>query len=183
MITYCASCIAEVEGDDWFHAKGCPVAKELRDSYCTPVDLAVALGRFTLDPCSNPRSVIVADRVCSLETGTDGLACFWHGEDVFVNGPFSDLLPWAAKLVEARSFVFLCNTDHSTKWWKAAVQSGGCYRFDLDKRQQFIAPPHIRSTTNNKPQSLLCDLNAYNRILERVSGLGRWWLSSDRRAA
>ena len=185
----CVSCIAELDGDNWYHAQGCPVAKKLRDEYCTPAPLAEALGRFTLDVASNRRSLIHTDRVCGTDfpefitssggwAGHDSLAISWADEDVFCNGPFSNLLPFAEKLHEARSFVFLCNTDHSTAWWRAAVKSGGHYRFDLATRQQFDPPPHIRRSTNNKPQSLLCDVNAYCRIAHRLTGMGTWWLAA-----
>lgn len=175
----CEACSVGWDASKWYHAKKCPVAKALRDTYCTPKALAGALGRFTLDPCSNPRSAIAADRTCALESNTDGLAISWAGEDVFVNGPFSNLLPWAEKLGEARTKVFLCNTDHSTRWWKAAVAAGCIYRFDLGTRQQFDPPPHIRRSTNNKPQSLLCDWGAAVRIDKALVGMGQWWMVRD----
>lgn len=43
-----------------------------RGSYVTPEWLARRLPRFDLDPFSNPRSHIVADRACMLERGDDG---------------------------------------------------------------------------------------------------------------
>jgi hypothetical protein len=183
--TECAWTLEDTDhGLDWFHADKCPVAKTLRDCYCTPIDLAAALGRFTLDVASNPRSAIQSDKYYGPEFEPDDPRCLgpnslvhpWADEDLFCNGPFSDLLPFAEKLHEARSFVFLCNTSHETKWWKAVVACGGRYELKLARRQQFIAPPHIRSSGNNKPQSLLCDRRAYHRLAIALEDLGQWWI-------
>jgi hypothetical protein len=43
-----------------------------RGSWRTRRELALAVGRFDLDPFSNPDSHILADRVCMLEDGGDG---------------------------------------------------------------------------------------------------------------
>jgi hypothetical protein len=47
--------------------------KEGRDSACTPKWLAELLGKFDLDPCSNPRSHVQAQKRLMLESGDDGL--------------------------------------------------------------------------------------------------------------
>jgi len=52
---------------------------------------------FDTDPCSNPRSLITADRHLSLENGDDGLVAE-RGWSVFCNPPYSDPLPWAKRL-------------------------------------------------------------------------------------
>lgn len=44
----------------------------LRGSWVTRKEVALAVGRFDLDPFANPRSHILAERVCMLEDGGDG---------------------------------------------------------------------------------------------------------------
>lgn len=44
-----------------------------RGTYCTPKEWAIAVGRWGLDPFSNPRSHILAGEHLSLERGDDGL--------------------------------------------------------------------------------------------------------------
>jgi hypothetical protein len=43
-----------------------------RGTWCTAEKVARAIGRFDLDPFSNPRSHILADASCQLERGDDG---------------------------------------------------------------------------------------------------------------
>ncbi len=62
------------------------------DGWCTPEWLADDLGPFHLDPCSNTRSHIRSVITCLREE--DGLTFPWHGS-VFVNCPYSNVMPWA----------------------------------------------------------------------------------------
>lgn len=171
----CSLCDFETDDHTWYHASDCPIGKSLRDSWTTPDWLTSLLGRFSLDPCSNERSAVSADRhVCLPE---DGLAISWKDHDVFLNGPYSDLLPWAVKCAEARSVIALVNHDHSTEWYRAFGRSGLHWEFKFNKRIKFIPPPHIRQSSNSKPQSLLCTWNAAVRIDKALMelDLGSWW--------
>lgn len=62
------------------------VVDDITDAQCTPRDLALDLGTFDLDPCSNPRSHILARVSFQLERGEDGLAAAWSGA-VYCNPP------------------------------------------------------------------------------------------------
>ncbi len=94
------------------------------DAQCTPRDLALALGRFDLDVCSNPRSHILADRSLMLENGDDGLADPWttaagRPASVFCNKPYSYPDPWCERLRAHRgSWVALPKYDCTTAWWR-----------------------------------------------------------------
>ncbi len=93
------------------------------DAQCTPRDLALDLGVFGLDPCSNPRSHIQALRTYQLERGEDGLALPWTlggltPASVFVNGPYSNPLPWCERLRAHRApWACLWKMDSTTKWF------------------------------------------------------------------
>ena len=87
------------------------------DAQCTPRDLAMELGKFDLDPCSNPRSHIKASARYMLERGQDGLAQAWFGR-VYCNPPYSDPLPWSERLrAHEATWVALVKLDPTTRWW------------------------------------------------------------------
>ena len=93
-----------------------------RDSWCTPRELALAIGPVDLDPCSNPRSHIVAARTFSLEEGQDGLqlARFVSRRmRTHVNPPYSrgSVIQWVHAYRHTR-FDFLVRHDTRTEWWR-----------------------------------------------------------------
>lgn len=103
------------------------------DAQCTPRHLALALGRFDLDPCSNPLSHILADRTCMLEHGQDGLTDLWTVDgttatppaSVWSNGPYSKPMPWIERLVAHQApWASLWKLDVTTAWFRLAVSRG-----------------------------------------------------------
>jgi hypothetical protein len=133
--------------------------KANRDSWCTPKWLADELPAVDTDPCSNPRSHVRAVGSYSLEKGEDGLVLPWVGL-VYVNGPYSNLLPWAEKLnaeyPKLKGAGFLVNADHSPTWWKVLTRHLWL-RLDFDDRLEFDPPPGVEPSKNDRPQSLLMD--------------------------
>lgn len=112
---------------------GLPLVVDSTDAQCTPRDLALDLGRFGVDPCSNPRSHIRADRTCMLERGQDGLADPWTIDgstssplaSVFCNGPYSAPLPWCERLRAHRApWCALWKLDPTTRWHAELVARG-----------------------------------------------------------
>lgn len=103
---------------------------KLSDCWRTPKWLADALGRFDLDPCSGPGSHIRA-AFCYLPEWQDGLVAAWDvpgktpgKTSVFVNPPYSDPGPWAARLAAHDGpWVALVKLDPTTAWWRALIQS------------------------------------------------------------
>lgn len=97
------------------------------DDWCTPFWLARILGQFDLDPCSNERSHIEAAIRCWLGGPADlgdGLTFDWEDRSVFVNCPYSDVMPWARKLSEhSGPWVALVKLDPTTKWWAELMRS------------------------------------------------------------
>lgn len=69
-----------------------------RDSRFTPPEFLSpiydAFGAIDLDPCGHLLSPVVATRRILLSEGGDGLTEDWRGRLVFLNPPFSALLPW-----------------------------------------------------------------------------------------
>lgn len=107
-----------------------PVESLSSDAQCTPRELALALGRFGIDPCSNPRSHVQADRRCMLELGQDGLSDSWADTSgaplsAFVNGPYSDPLPWCERLRAHRApACCLWKLDTTTQWFEQLMLGG-----------------------------------------------------------
>lgn len=112
---------------------GTPLVVDSTDAQCTPRELCRVLGRFGVDPCSNPRSHVQADRTCMLELGQDGLADPWtvDGTDAtapalaFCNGPFSQPMPWCERLRAHRAgWCALWKLDPTTRWHAELVARG-----------------------------------------------------------
>lgn len=88
------------------------------DEWCTPAKLTEAMGWFDLDPCSNERSCVRAGARIALPD--DGLAVPWTGR-VFVNPPYSDVLPWVNKACvsthRGANVWMLLKLDPTTRWF------------------------------------------------------------------
>lgn len=123
------------------------VAEDLSDdAQCTPRDLALELGWFGTDPCSNPRSHIQAIASYMLERAQDGLASLWDTPDpdgnlsVFCNGPYSNPLPWCERLRAHRGPVCsLWKLDPTTRWF-AELMHGGFSWGAFKRRLAFEKP-------------------------------------------
>jgi hypothetical protein len=99
------------------------------DWWCSPPEVTVPLAEFfggpvDFDPCSNPRSIVLA--LQSLYSG--GLTLPWRlrkpvNWTCYENFPFSQPVPWTAKLISelklgnVREHVRLSQMDSSTQWW------------------------------------------------------------------
>jgi hypothetical protein len=154
-----------------------------RDSWCTPKWLTDLLPVVSLDPCSNPRSTVHAERTLSLEAGENGLASQWWGSSVFVNPPFSNILPWASKLCDREprhAAAFLVNVDPSCTWWKVLTSRLDCALM-FSKRIQFDPPPGVQPSMNSKAQALLMNEPFLAMCNSGLLSLGTVWQS--RRAA
>lgn len=174
-------------GDDPFHHDDCPVGAKLRDCWCTPYWLTKLLPIVQLDPCCNPFSTVRAKRKVMLEPATeeliakgfvtgDGLAESWKNKTVFVNPPYSSIMPWARKADEAKAFIFLVNNCTTPKWYRELVHNGGNYKFEFDKRIKFEPPPRIKQSSNSRDQVLICNREGWKMIGNALDGYGRWWV-------
>lgn len=129
---------------------GQPAAVDSTDAHCTPRELALALGRFDLDVCSNPRAHIQADRSFMLESGQDGLAEAWESlsgsmASVWCNGPFSAPLPWCERLrAHQGPWAALWKLDPTTGW-HAELVAGGATWAPFRKRLAFERPGNVGS--------------------------------------
>lgn len=170
------------------------------DCWCTPRDIAAALGWFDLDPCSNERSHIramlalqpepvisvggeVDERV--LVNGrlpgrrqADGLAYNWGRSSVFVNPPYSKPLPWAEKLRDhAGPWCALVKLDPTTRWWAALMEASPTVA-PFRKRIKFEGAPGEPTMTANFPSVLV--YSAWRPSAELAATL---WLPTYARAA
>ena len=112
-----------------------------------------------------------------LENGDNGLLTPWHGQSVFVNPPYSDVLPWTRKSVEAEAFCFLVNVDPSTIWWRELTLWGN-HMFAFRYRLAFIPPPGVEVSSNDRSQCLICDNTFRSMIGNSFGGEGQWWTAS-----
>lgn len=122
-----------------------------RDTWCTPKWIADAIGKFDLDPCSNERSHIVSGSAFRLERGEDGLErAKTIGGDwkVFVNPPYSDVMPWIEAYRHTR-FAFLLKLDPSTKWFAELLKHTELVLIPRGTRVQFEPPPGVEANASN----------------------------------
>lgn len=167
-----------------YHHKDCSIGAKLRDCWCTPQWLTALLPRVTLDPCSNSLSTVSATRRIQLEPVThaavaeqgDGLAVSWKNRTVFVNPPYSAIMPWARKAGEAKAFIFLVNNVTTTKWYRELLHNGGNYKFEFYKRLKFEPPPRIKPSSNSRDQVLICNREGWKLIGNALTNYGRWWV-------
>lgn len=158
------------------------VAPANRDAWCTPEILTLALPHVDVDPCSNPYSSVRADTTYMLEAGQDGLSLPWFGL-VFVNGPYSKLLPWAARLAgelgDKRSKVkgagFLVNTANTPEWWHMLTKYLPL-RLDFNERLEFKPPPGVEPSRNDRDQCLLMNAAFWKKCNRKaLLAMGTLW--------
>lgn len=116
-----------------------------RDTWCTPKAFADAIGPVQLDPCSNERSHIQAERTFRLDREEDGLLLaetITEQTLCFINPPYSDVMPWIDAYGHTR-FIFLLKIDPSTKWFTALVELSAVILIPKGTRIQFEAPPGV----------------------------------------
>lgn len=89
-----------------------------------------------------------------LELGSDGLKSSWVGS-VFCNPPYSDVGPWAARLVEHDGpWVALLKLDPTTRWW-ATLMSAAPTVAPFRKRIKFETDRPGKGMTANFPSVLV----------------------------
>ena len=114
-------------------------------------DMIEAFGVVDIDPCSNAASVVKA----RFKFYEGGLESAWHGL-IYVNGPWSDLLPWVRKSIEASEqgaeVLFLARTESATAWAHLLCEHRTAH-VDLRKRWSFPVegqPP----TSDTRPTTI-----------------------------
>jgi hypothetical protein len=137
-----------------------------RGSWCTPKKYADAVGRFDLDPFSNERSHIQADRHCMLERGDDGLG---HGREpgwfytrglgyvqarvdwrVWLQPPY-DIVTAAIRHYKHTRFTALFRLDPSTRWFGELYAASELILVPRADRIQFDPPPGVKASSNPFP--------------------------------
>lgn len=130
-----------------------------RDTWCTPKWLTDAIGHFELDPCANERSHVRSEYSYRLDRGEDGLKLgpsVTGDNRVFINPPYSDVMPWVKAYRHAR-FAFLLKFDPSTRWFAELIKHTGLILAPRGTRIQFEPPPGVpprKAKANQFPHAL-----------------------------
>lgn len=97
------------------------------------------LGRFALDPCWHPDSLVVADHTRARVLGEDGLALDWStvatpGRVVWCNPPYSAIAAWLARCarhfhIDRGAALGLVPARTDTRWFHEHALSarGACF--------------------------------------------------------
>ena len=141
----------------------------LSQEWCTPAKYVNAVKRFfngtiDLDPCSNPHSIVHADREFLLPE-TDGLKEEWNYRKIYVNPPYGSdkqrgttIKNWLAKCCRANEIydaevVALIPVATNTSHWKQCVfgkASAICFLYDT--RLRFL----INGSEEHKGAPMAC---------------------------
>ena len=141
----------------------------LSQEWCTPAKYVNAVKRFfngtiDLDPCSNPHSIVHADREFQLPQ-TDGLKEEWNYKKIYVNPPYGSdkqrgttIKNWLAKCCRANEIydaevVALIPVATNTSHWKQCVfgkASAICFLYDT--RLRFL----INGSEEHKGAPMAC---------------------------
>lgn len=139
-----------------------------RGTWCTPKWIAAIVGRFDLDPFSNPRSHIDADHSCQLERGDDGFGDGTTGSyrmggtlcrhatehtRVWFQPPYSIVLDAFAHYEHTR-FCALLRFDPSTEWFQRIYRRSALICVPRLRRVNFEPPPGVRSSSSTVPHAL-----------------------------
>lgn len=155
------------------------------DEWCTPAWLATLVGRFDLDPCSNPMSHVNSYATCMRGHGVDhrlnsiaddGLSLDWSSfRSVWLNPPYSNVGPWAVKLSEYFGpWCALLKLDPTTRWWATLMRTNPTIA-PFRKRIKFEG---AQSMSANFPSVLL--FSGWRPSAELASHL---WIASYQEAA
>lgn len=139
-----------------------------RDTWCTPKWITDAIGRFDLDPCSNARSTVQSELSFRLERGEDGLEqAAWVNANarVFINPPYSNVMPWVQAYRHTR-FCFLLKLDPSTKWCEALLEYTSIVLLPRRTRVEFEPPPGVEGSNNPFPHALF-----YSRLTDATDAI------------
>ncbi len=140
-----------------------------RDTWCTPKWITDAIGEFDLDPCANERSHVAASTQFQLSRGEDGLeraSGIGHDWRVFVNPPYSDVMPWIKAYAHTR-FCFLLKLDPSTRWFAELYARTELILMPRGTRIEFEAPAGVVSSSNPFPHALF-----YARAYDAAPAIG-----------
>jgi hypothetical protein len=148
-------CELAATDDNWFHNTKCPVAKSLRQEWCTPKWLADLIGPVDLDPCTNERSWVRASEYhWETFSGLDPIQCYPAAMRVFINPPYGpgSVSKWVQMYNHTR-FIFLLRWDPSTDWF-AQLYPHCTHIWHPGERINFEPPPRIRASSNAYPHAL-----------------------------
>ena len=171
-----------------------------RDSWCTPRWLAIALGKFDLDPCSNMFSWVDSPRFLTPDVGDNGLppdtepgAYLWQPPDqldptlhrvsqmdrVFINPPYSrgQVLRWVRHWASS-NFTFLLRWDPSTRWYTELMCCTSLVWFP-HRRIDFEPPPGITASSNPYPHALYFKFRPPPDVFTKLANLGRFWYPGE----
>ena len=152
----------------------------LSQEWCTPAKYVNAVKRFfngtiDLDPCSNPHSIVHADREFLLPE-TDGLKEEWNYKKIYVNPPYGSdkqrgttIKNWLAKCCRANEIydaevVALIPVATNTSHWKQCVfgkASAICFLYDT--RLRFL----INGSEEHKGAPMACCMVYWGENVQR----------------
>lgn len=156
--------------------------EEQRGAWCSPPEYTEAAGTFDLDPFTNPRSTLVARRMCMLERRDDGFGhlpilkpkqgkraesadpgVFYtteHGKErataetrVWLQPPYDIVLEALAHYAHTR-FTALLRLDTSTVWFEQLFELCEVIMVPKRDRLEFVPPPGVKPSSNPFPHGL-----------------------------
>lgn len=106
------------------------------DTWLTPPAIIEAPGPFELDPCA-AKSQPWATAKCHFTKSDNGLRRRWRGM-VWLNPPYSNVLPWVEKLADLDDGIALIPASTGARYWQEIIFSRAISIFFIKKRLNFL---------------------------------------------
>lgn len=138
-------------------------------------------GVIDLDPCHDPdpSCVVKATTTFDIRKGEDGLVLPWTGTKVFLNPPYSSVLPWVIRAAQHAAaggeVLMLVNASTDTQAWQSYVLVHGEVSL-LSKRVGFIRPGSTKATPNLQASAVVYfgkQVEAFRRVWSRYGTIVR----------
>ena len=156
------------------------------DEWYTPIDIIDAarsvFGCIDCDPASSRAAQTRVNATTFYTLADDGLSQLWHG-DVWLNGPYSDLLPWMNKLKHeyryskrVTGYIALVPERLGVKWFNIVrdLSSAMCM---FDERIRFVRADG-RGTTSPNFGNVAFYAGVHPLVFKRVfSRFGAVWVN------
>ena len=149
------------------------------DDFYTPKEIVDAsrkcMGSIDLDPCSDANNNVGAKTFWTKKE--DGLSKAWNPniyKTVFVNPPFSNILPFVLKfcgeLGDAKG-IFLVRYDSSTFWFQLLQESSYMQCFGMFKKKPLWIRPNKPNNTHRDQTCIFFRNIKYEKVQKYFSSL------------
>lgn len=143
----------------------------ISDEWLTPPELISSLGSFDLDPCT-PEVMPWQTAAVRYTAMQDGLRCEWFGR-VWMNPPYSDILPWMKRLSDHGNGYALVWSKTDTAAFQRYVFPTADSIFFFFGRLKFLMPNGGKKEKARFPSALIAYGDHNSEAIEQAHFKGQ----------